>query len=63
VLKAGVTRVRNVEFLDSQVRKHKDQARTMAIKAEHEKAVLLTRDLGQTIGPAYSISEGIAGAD
>jgi uncharacterized protein YggE len=58
VLKAGVTRVSNVEFRDSQLRKHKDQARAMAIKAAQEKAVLLTREIGQTIGPAYSISEG-----
>jgi uncharacterized protein YggE len=57
VLKAGVTRVRNVEFIDSQIRKHKDQARVMAIKAAQEKAKLLAGEIGQTIGPAYSISE------
>src|SRR5688500_15522883 len=38
VLGAGVTRVRNVEFRDTQIRKHRDQARTMAIKAAQEKA-------------------------
>ena len=58
VLKAGVTRVRNVEFLDSQIRKHKDQARVMAIKAAQEKARLLSGEIGQSIGPAYSITEG-----
>ncbi len=57
VLKAGVTRVRNVEFRDSQVRKHRDQARAMAIKAAQEKAKLLAGEIGQTIGPAYSITE------
>ena len=57
VLKAGVTRVQNVEFRDSQLRKHRDQARAMAIKAAQEKATLLAREIGQSIGPAYSITE------
>jgi uncharacterized protein YggE len=60
VLKAGVTKVSNVEFRDSQIRKHRDQARAMAIKAAQEKANLLAREIGQTIGPAYSITEGVA---
>src|SRR5207248_3277100 len=60
VLKAGVTKVSNVEFRDSQIRKHKDQARIMAIKAAQEKANLLAREIGQTIGPAYSINEDVA---
>ena len=33
VLKAGVTKVSNVEFRDSKIRYHKDQARAMAMKA------------------------------
>lgn len=57
VLKAGVTRLSNLEFRDSQVRKHKDQARVMAIKAAQEKAKLLAGQIGQAIGPAYSITE------
>jgi uncharacterized protein len=59
VLKAGVTRLSNVEFRDSQLRKHKDQARAMAMKAAQEKASLLAREIGQSIGPAYSITEGV----
>jgi uncharacterized protein YggE len=58
VLKAGVTKVSNMEFRDSQIRRHKDQARAMAIKAAQEKANLLAREIGQSIGPAYSITEG-----
>lgn len=58
VLKAGVTRLSNVEFRDSQVRRHRDQARAMAIKAAQEKAKLLAGEIGQSIGPAYSIREG-----
>lgn len=57
VLKAGVTRVRNVEFRDSQIRKHRDQARAMAIRAAQEKARLLAGEIGQAVGPAYSIAE------
>jgi uncharacterized protein YggE len=41
VLKAGITRLSNLEFRNSQIRKHRDQARVMA----------------QSIGPAYSITE------
>jgi uncharacterized protein YggE len=59
VLKAGVTTVSNVEFRNSQIRKHRDQARAMAITAAKEKASLLAREIGQTIGPAHSITEGV----
>ena len=59
VLKAGVTRLSNVEFRDSQIRKHRDQARAMDMKAAQDKAGLMAREIGQSIGPAYSISEGV----
>jgi uncharacterized protein YggE len=58
VLKAGVTNLSNLEFRDSKIRQHRDQARVMAIKAAQEKAQLLAREIGQSIGPAYSITEG-----
>lgn len=58
VLKAGITRLSNLEFRDSQLRKHRDEARRMAIRAAKEKAELLAREIGQTIGPAHSITEG-----
>ena len=57
VLKAGITRLSNLEFRNSQIRKHRDQARVMAIRAAQEKAKLLAREIGQSIGPAYSITE------
>lgn len=57
VLKAGVTRLSNVEFRDSKIRQHRDQARAMAIRAAQEKAKLLAGEIGQSIGPAYSITE------
>jgi hypothetical protein len=57
VLKAGVTRLSNLQFRDSQLRRHRDQARAMAMKAAQEKANLMAREIGQSIGPAYSITE------
>jgi hypothetical protein len=57
VLKAGITRLTNLQFRDSQLRKHRDEARRMAIRAAQEKATLLAREIGQSIGPAYSITE------
>ena len=62
VLKAGITRLTNLEFRDSQIRKHRDEARRMAIRAAQEKAKLLAGEIGQSIGPAYSITEE-SGAD
>jgi len=57
VLKTGITRLSNLEFRDSQIRKHRDEARRMAIRAAQEKAKLLAGEIGQSIGPAYSITE------
>ena len=57
ILKAGITRLSNLEFRDSQIRKHRDEARRMAIRAAQEKARLLAGEIGQSIGPAYSITE------
>lgn len=56
-LKAGIARLNNFEFRDSQLRKHRDEARRMAIRAAQEKAKLLAGEIGQSIGPAYSITE------
>lgn len=57
ILRAGITRLSNFEFRDSQIRKHRDEARRMAIRAAKEKATLLAGEIGQSIGPAYSITE------
>jgi hypothetical protein len=57
VLQAGVSRVSDVSFRTSQIRMHKDQARSLAIRAAREKATALAREIGQTIGKAHSISE------
>jgi uncharacterized protein YggE len=57
VLKAGVTKLSNVEFRNSEIRKHRDQARVMAIKAAQAKAYMLAKEINQSVGPAYSITE------
>jgi uncharacterized protein len=57
VLKAGISKVNRVEFRTSQIRKYKDQARALAIRAAREKAIALTAEIGQTIGKAHSIQE------
>lgn len=57
IIKSGISEIQNVSFRTTQLRKHKDQARAMAIRAAQEKAIALTREIGQSIGKAYSITE------
>jgi uncharacterized protein len=59
IFKSGVSQIQNVSFRTSQMRKYKDQARAMAMKAAQEKAIALTKEIGQSIGKAYSISEEV----
>ena len=57
LLGAGVTQVRDVDFHTTAIRKYKDQARALAIRAAREKAVALAGEIGQPVGRAYSIRE------
>ncbi|HEX8249266.1 MAG TPA: SIMPL domain-containing protein [Pyrinomonadaceae bacterium] len=57
IVKIGVTQISNVSFQSSEIRRHKDQARAMAIRAAKEKAASMTQELGQGIGKAVSIEE------
>ena len=57
IFKTGITSIDNVEFRTTEIRKFKDQARAMAIRAAQEKASALAKEIGQSIGKAYSISE------
>ena len=57
LIEAGVTRINSISFRSSQLRKHRDQARALAIKAAQEKAAALAAEIGQRIGKAYSIEE------
>ncbi len=56
-LEAGVNYVHGVQFRTTELRKHRDRARSMAIQAAREKAELLASQLGQHIGEPRRIAE------
>jgi uncharacterized protein len=57
VIKAGGNRVDSIQYETSDLRKYRDQARDLAVKAAREKAQALAKALGQDIGKPYSIEE------
>ncbi|HEV7890390.1 MAG TPA: SIMPL domain-containing protein [Pyrinomonadaceae bacterium] len=59
LLGGDVTRINTVSFRSSQMRKYRDQARDLAMKAAREKAAALAGAVGQKIGKAYSIEEEV----
>jgi len=61
VLQAGVEYIHGIDFRTSELRKHRDQARVLAMQAAREKAVALAGVLGQKVGRPLSIREGAAG--
>jgi len=56
-LKAGANEVQDVQFYTSDLRKYRDQAREMAIKAAGEKAHTLAGAAGAEIGCVLDINE------
>ena len=56
-LKLGTNYVRGMNFQTTELRKHRDQARLMAVRAAKEKATALAGELGQKVGKPISISE------
>ena len=56
-LGAGVNYVHGVQFRTTELRKYRDEARALAIKAAREKAIALTEELGQEVGEPHSIRE------
>jgi uncharacterized protein YggE len=56
-LKAGANEVINVEFYTSELRKYRDQARELAMKAATEKAEALAKAAGAETGCVLSINE------
>lgn len=58
ILKTGITEVESVKFQSSELRKYKDQARELAMKAAFEKASGMAGAIGQKIGRAISVKEG-----
>lgn len=61
VLDAGANYVHGIQFRTTELRKHKDEARALAIRAAREKAVAMAAELGQKIGEPYAISEEQSG--
>jgi uncharacterized protein YggE len=56
LLTNGVNRVNGIDFRTSELRKHRDTARAMAIRAAREKADALAGELGVKRGKVYSIN-------
>lgn len=56
LLTNGVNVVNDVDFRTTQLRKYRDQARALAIRAAKEKAAALTGELGTKLGKPISIS-------
>jgi uncharacterized protein YggE len=57
LLEAGITHIHRVQFRSTQDRKHRDEARLLAIKAAREKAVDMAGALGQKVGKPLTIRE------
>ncbi len=60
-LMAGANYVHGVQFRTTELRKHRDEARSLAIRAAHEKAIDLAKELGQKVGKPYKIQENPSG--
>lgn len=57
LVKAGGNTIDSIGYETSDMRKYRDQARDLAVKAAREKAEALAKALGQDIGKARSIEE------
>ncbi|HMJ91884.1 MAG TPA: SIMPL domain-containing protein [Candidatus Acidoferrum sp.] len=56
-LESGANYVQDITFKSSALRKHRDQARSMAIRAAKEKATALAGELGMKVGKPFTITE------
>ncbi|MBI1877111.1 MAG: SIMPL domain-containing protein [Chloroflexi bacterium] len=61
VIEADLNYVHGIEFRTTELRKYRDEARALAIKAAREKASALAGELGQSIGKPRTIQEEQAG--
>lgn len=57
LIEAGVNRIVRVDIQNSELQKHREQVRTLAVKNARERAVAYAKQLGQTVGKAYVIRE------
>jgi uncharacterized protein len=56
-VEAGANYVQGIQFVTTDLRKHRDEARALAIQAAKEKAVALAGQLGQKVGKPLNINE------
>lgn len=56
-LASGANQVGRIDFRSTQMRKYRDEARVNAVKAAREKAALLAREFGVSVGAPTSITE------
>lgn len=57
VLEAGANVIEGIQFSTTELRKHRDKARAMALKAAREKATAMAAELEMKVGKPRSISE------
>ncbi|MGN7437303.1 MAG: SIMPL domain-containing protein [Alcanivorax sp.] len=55
-LRAGITHIDNVQFITTELRKHRDEARKLAAIASKEKAQALAETLGVKLGKPMNIN-------
>ena len=55
-LELGVTQIDNIQFITTELRKHRDKARELAAKASQEKAQAIAGTLGMKVGKPTSIN-------
>ena len=60
-LQAGANYVHGIQFRTTKMRRHRDEARNLAIKAAGEKAHAMAAALNQTVGRPHTIRENHAG--
>lgn len=56
-LDAGVNYVHGIQFRTTELRKHRDEARALAVQAAREKAEALAGELGQAVGEPRLVEE------
>ena len=61
VLVTGATHVHGIRFRTTELRAHKDQARTLAMVAAREKATDMAKALGHKVGEPHAIREDHSG--
>jgi hypothetical protein len=57
-----VTYVHGIDFQTTELKKHREEARDLALKAAREKAGLMAAALGRKVGAPLQISEGYNGS-